>query len=132
MGSIYRFDGLFSFFGIFFTVFVLIFIVIICVFIYSAVRGIGQWNKNNHSPRLTVNARIVSKRMDVSYHHHRSASGHGMHTTSSSRYYVTFQVESGDRMELSVSGYPYGMMAEGDCGQLTFQGTRYIDFIRQR
>lgn len=49
---------------------------------------------------------------------------------SSTRYYATFQVESGDRMELAVSGPEYGMLAEGDRGTLTFQGTRYLGFER--
>ena len=51
-------------------------------------------------------------------------------STTSSRYYVTFQVESGDRMELQMSGQDYGMLVEGDRGRLTFQGTRYLDFQR--
>ena len=45
-------------------------------------------------------------------------------------YYVTFQVESGDRMELTVSGSDYGMLVEGDIGKLSFQGTRYLGFQR--
>lgn len=53
-----------------------------------------------------------------------------MYTTSSSTYYVTFQVESGDRMEFAVSGNEYGMLVEGDKGSLTFQGTRYLSFLR--
>lgn len=53
-----------------------------------------------------------------------------MHTTQSTSYYATFQVESGDRMELHVSGAEYGMLAEGDTGKLTFQGTRYLGFVR--
>ena len=47
------------------------------------------------------------------------------------RYYVTFQVESNDRMEFEVSGTEYGMLAEGDSGELTFQGTRYLNFRRE-
>ena len=39
-------------------------------------------------------------------------------------------MESGDRMELRVSGREYGLLAEGDRGQLTFQGTRYLSFVR--
>lgn len=46
-------------------------------------------------------------------------------------YYVTFQVESGDRMEMSVSGSEYGTLAEGDKGKLTFQGTRFLTFNRE-
>lgn len=117
--------------GIFGIFFFLIFAVIIITFITSAVRGIGTWHKNNQSPQLTVDARIVAKRTNVSHHHHHNAGNNGTrHTTTSTTYFVTFQVESGDRMELSMSGSEYGMLAEGDEGKLTFQGTRYLGFER--
>ena len=74
---------------------------------------------------------MVSKRGDVSHHHHSGGPNGGVgHTTTSTTYYVTFQVESGDRMEFSVSGPEYGMLAEGDRGNLSFQGTRYLGFER--
>ena len=112
--------------GIFVT---LMFVVVFGLFIVVAVKGISQWNKNNHSPRLTVPATIVAKRTNVSHHHHHG--GTGMHhTTHSTTYYVTFQVESGDRMELHVAGHEFGMLIEGDRGNLTFQGTRYLGFER--
>ena len=41
------------------------------------------------------------------------------------------EVESGDRMELNLSGQEYGLLAEGDRGKLTFQGTRYLGFERE-
>ena len=34
-------------------------------------------------------------------------------------------------MELRVNGREYGMIAEGDRGKLTFQGSRYLDFERK-
>ena len=98
--------------------------------IFTFIRGIGEWNKNNHSPRLTVDATVVTKRSQVRHHHH-NASNNAMHTTHSTTYYVTFQVESGDRMELMVNGSEFGMLVEGDYGKLTFQGTRYIGFERK-
>ena len=106
-----------------------VFAMVLIVFVVSLVRGIGEWHKNNNSPRLTVPAKVVSKRTSVSHGHHHSANGH-MHTTSSTWYYATFEVESGDRMELGISGREYGMLAEGDTGKLTFQGTRYLSFER--
>lgn len=115
---------------IFFGMFFLIFFLILGMFIFTIIKGIGQWNKNNHSPRLTVPATVVAKRGDVSHHHHQDAGGVG-HTSSTTTYYVTFQVASGDRMELCVGGTEYGMLAEGDCGDLTFQGTRYLGFERK-
>ena len=121
----------FSGFGIMGVFVTLIFVVVIGMFIVIAVKGISQWNKNNHSPRLTVPATIVAKRTNVSHHHHHNHAGTGMHHSSTSTtYYVTFQVESGDRMELHVDGSEYGMLIDGDRGNLTFQGTRYLGFER--
>ena len=111
----------FGFFGMMFT---LMFFLVFGVFIMTFARGISQWNKNNHSPRLTVPATVLAKRTNVSRHHHQN------HATHSTTYYVTFQVESGDRMELQMAGHEYGLLVEGDQGKLTFQGTRYLSFER--
>jgi len=118
--------GMFNAFGIMFTI---VFVLVIGTFIVIAVKGIGQWNKNNQSPRLTVPATVVAKRTNVSHHRHGGVNDHHHHHTSTS-YYVTFQVESGDRMELHVAGTEYGLLIEGDRGNLTFQGTRYLGFDR--
>ena len=123
------FDSFFSgdgFISIFFLLFIVAFVAILGMILVTFVRELSQRNKNNHSPRLTVEARVVTKRQNISHHH----SGDHMSTTSS-RYYVTFQVESGDRMELQMTGPEYGMLAEGDRGRLTFQGTRYVSFERE-
>ena len=116
--------GMFNVFGIMFTI---VFVLVIGTFIVIAVKGIGQWNKNNHSPRLTVPATVVAKRTNVS--HHRGAADHH-HRYTSTTYHVTFQVESGDRMELDVQGHEYGLLVEGDRGKVSFQGTRYLGFER--
>jgi hypothetical protein len=111
-------------FGFLFVLFILFFCFTAGIVIFAIVIGVCKWNKNNNSPRLTVDATVVSKRTNVSHHHH---DGH-MHTSTT--YYVTFQVASGDRMELHVSGREYGVLIEGDYGKLTFQGTRYLGFQR--
>ncbi|MDU6437829.1 MAG: DUF2500 domain-containing protein [Lachnospiraceae bacterium] len=112
--------------------FPVIFILIFIMIIFTFAKGISTWHKNNNSPRLTVSARIVAKRQNTTYQNHPNAGdtsgAHGYHTTSSTTYYVTFQVESGDRIEMSVSGLEYGNLTEGDEGKLTFQGTRYLQF----
>ncbi len=64
--------------------------------------------KNNNSPQETVNAQVVAKRMKV----------------------VTFELENGTRLELGVKDPEYGMLAEGDRGRLSYQGTRYLGFER--
>lgn len=116
-----------SFFPI---IFIVMFTSILGIWMFTLGKGIKQWSKNNASPVLTVEAAVVSRRTNVSHHH--SADSNEMMHTSSTHYYVTFQVESGDRMELAVDGSEYGMLVEGDFGKLTFQGTRYLGFERKR
>ena len=115
-------------FGLFEIMFFLMFGLFFVVFIVTLLKGIGQWNKNNHSPRLTVPVTVVAKRTNVNRHRH---AGEHHHTSTSTTYYVTFQVESGDRMELHLSGSEFGLIVEGDKGLLTFQGTRFLNFERQ-
>ena len=79
----------FFFGGGFQAVFLLIFFCILGIFVVTIARGIGQWNKNNHSPRLTVDATVVAKRTDVTSHHH-GAMQTG-HFASATTYYVTFE-----------------------------------------
>ena len=117
-------------FDMFSIMFSIVFIIVIGMFVVTAIKGIGQWNKNNNSPRLTVPATVIAKRTNVSHHNHAGTNGHHHHSTSTT-YYVTFQVESGDRMELHLSGHEFGMLVEGDKGKLSFQGTRYLGFKRQ-
>ena len=118
------FDASFQLFSILWFV---MFALMMGVFIFTFFKGIKQWNKNNHSPRLTVPATVVAKRTNIS-RHRRSSSN--LHTTSTT-YFATFQFDSGDRMELMMDGYAYGMLMEGDEGDLTFQGTRYLGFERR-
>lgn len=125
----YGFDAMFNLFSLMFP---LMFLLIFGMFIFTIVSNIRIWNQNNHSPRLTVDASVIAKRTQVSHHHHGNAAdpsgAGGTWVSSSTSYYVTFQVESGDRMELQVRGSEYGMLAQGDYGKLSFQGTRYLGF----
>ena len=111
--------------------FLLLFIAVLILILVTIVKSLTQWNKNNHSPVLTVNAKVVSKRTSIRHNTHSAGNTAGsVFTTSSTSYYATFEVESSDRMEFHISPEEYGMMAEGDIGNLTFQGTRYLSFNR--
>lgn len=112
---------MFSIFPILFTI---VFIFIFGTIVFSAIRGALEWNKNNNSPVLTVEAKVVTKRTNVSNHAHQN------HISSRTTYYVTFEVESGDRIELMLPAEEYGMLVEGDMGKLTFQGKRYKGYLR--
>ena len=116
-------------FGMFQIMFFIVFGLAISTVLISLIKGVKEWNKNNHSPRLTVPATVVTKRTDVTRRRSGGTNGHH-HYHTSTNYYVTFEVESGDRMELHLSGPEYGLLVEGDKGNLNFQGTRYLGFER--
>jgi len=103
---------------IIFSVFVLFF----CAFAFAIVRALLRWNRNNHSPVITVPASVVAKRGHVS--------GGSGDTSSSTSYYVTFEVRGGERQEIEMDGPQFGILVEGDRGQLSTQGTRYKGFAR--
>lgn len=106
-----------------------VFVIVIGTFIVRAIQGAKQWRENNQSPVLSVAAVVITKRSDV--HHHSGASNGISNNSSSTTYYITFEVESRDRIEFKVNGKDYGMFVEQDSGILTFQGTRFLDFERK-
>ena len=97
---------------------------VLLFFIFVIGKMITDWAKNKNSPRLPAPAIIVDMRKKT---HHHLSNGHHHHSHS---YHVTFEVESGDRMEMRVSRSEYGLMVVGDRGSLSFQGTRYLGFER--
>lgn len=120
MSGMFGFDAMSTIFPIFFFI---VFGVILFAIIFAVGKSVSRGIRNQNSPILTVDARIVSKRTET---------GGGMNDAPAwTRYYATFEVASGDRMEFMVGGEESGMLAEGDEGKVTFQGTRYISFMRK-
>lgn len=120
--------------------FTVIFLIVIGTFIYTAVTGLTTWHKNNQSPRLTVPAKVVAKRQNTTHHSHPAAGdasgAHGFHSTTSTSYYVTFEVESSDRMEFAVRGQLYFVDKHKDDGaselySISSFSTRTTDNIRK-
>ncbi|MGH4124504.1 MAG: DUF2500 domain-containing protein [Clostridium sp.] len=106
-----------------------IFLLVFGIIIFSIMKGISQWSKNNKQPVLSVKAKAVTKRTHTTSNSSINDS-QPVHR-STTFYHVTFEVESGDRMEFQISGGEFGLLAEGDVGKLTFQGTRYKSFERE-
>ena len=129
---------MFDLFDVMDSVFPILFIVVFCLvigmFLYAIVNGVKEKRANDAAPVLTVEAVVKTKRMDT-YHRSPTHDADGHMTSSGSyhtSYYATFEVESGDRIELEVSDFEYGQLAEGDRGKLTFQRKRFLNFERER
>ena len=127
----FGFDFMFTLVPIFIGV---IFVIMLVSIISGLSRNAKRERKNDQSPRVTADAKVVSKRMQVGERGSRRMRTNGMmedgYSYSYSDYFVTFEFESGDRLELPVDGSDYGLLVEGDTGKLSFQGTRYLGFQR--
>jgi len=117
-------------FGIMPIIGTIMFVLIFGLIFFVIVSGIIGWHQNNKAPILSVRAKVVAKRTNVSESSNMGVDGASMSSSTSTSYYVTFEVESGNRMEFWVQGKVYGLIAEGDRGKLTFQGTRFLGFDR--
>jgi len=123
----------FMHFSLFSIVFGLMFIAIAGFILFAIIRGLMTWSQNNNSPIMTIRAKVVAKRYNVSSHTHHNPQNHAaMHTSSDTTYFVTFQAESGDRYEFRINGQEFGLLSEGDVGGLIFQGSRYKSFAREQ
>ena len=105
-------------FQLFPILFLIVFALTIGFLIFSFTKVAARNKTDQQAPRLSVEATAVSKRTHVWGDH------------SHTDYYVTFQFESGDRLELKVPSDQFGYIVEGDQGKLAFQGTRFMEFTR--
>ena len=113
---------------VFFIIFALIFLCFFVIITITLIRNGKQGRLDRKAPVLSVNATLIAKRADYR-HYHNQLPNNNMHNTATT-YFCTFEVESGDRIELYVPNTEYGLLIEGDVGKLTFQGTRYLSFVR--
>lgn len=104
--------------------FALMGVLVVGVFVLALARILYSWRQDNRAPRLTVEAWVTDKHAHTQSQH--AGAAHGVRTTT--WYYVTFRVESGDELRFSVGRAVYHNLAVGVCGRLTFQGTRFLDF----
>lgn len=88
----------------------------------GALNTLRQRRANREAPQLTFPARVIGKRDSVSG---------GGNSSARTTYYVTFERLDLQRLELEVEGSEFGMLAVGDYGRLTHQGTWYLGFVRE-
>ncbi len=100
----------------------LFFVFVIGMIAYGMISSYNTHLENQNSPVQNTPVKVVGKRSEVS--------GGGGNFSTTTSYYLTFEFESGDRIELGVKGKDFGMIAEGDIGVLNFQGTQFNSFTR--
>ena len=75
---------------------------------------------NVAQPTVRRSARVISKRSETS----------GSDSSVSTNYFVTFESDGGERAEHRITGNEYGLISEGDSGELETRGSLYWGFRR--
>lgn len=114
------FDPFSGGFSIFNLMFVIVPLIIFGAIAFMVIKGVSTWMSNNASPVREEEVTVIGKRIQVW--------GGSNNTSASTSYYITFELKSGERIELGVKGAAYGACKEGETGRLTFQGTRFKGF----
>lgn len=95
------------------------------IFYYAIYRFIKIAIGGGIAPRRTVDAMIVKKRLSCEQHHH----GVEVFTNHErTNYFITFQLERNNRIELQVKESQYDLLFDGERGKLTYRGKRFIRF----
>lgn len=97
-------------------------VIVVGTFLYVIVKGIRTWMGNNASEVVTKSVTVVDKRTEVW--------GGSGDSSASTDYYITFELDDQSRIELAVRADRYGLIVVGDQGELTHQGTRFMQFHR--
>ncbi len=96
--------------------FILIFTIVIGGTLYTLIKSLA----NKTKPSLLLLVKVVAKR----------TSRRQGENNLGNNYYVTFEQRDGSRIEYYMSGEEYGLIAEGDFGELKVQGDRFVEFSR--
>jgi len=118
-------DRLFSGFGIGFVIvaimIIFIFLLITVVFIMSISKSFSR-RTDNQAIKQSVFAEVIGK---------RTLYAQTINNVRNVIYYVTFQTENAERIELHVPEDEYGLLIEGDKGQLVFHRKEFYSFDRK-
>lgn len=107
-----------------------VFVLLVGSILVGLVRNFIQWQGNGEFPDLIARlpeqsalVRVATKRQHVS----------GGDGSASTRYFATFETLADSlRQEFAIHATEYSALAEGDTGQLSYQGTRFKAFVRDR
>lgn len=109
------------------------FIAMFCVIVgLSLIIVVRQWWKNRHSPLIVTQATILDKRIEEHYIRSKRSAGIGYRTRKVMIYYITFNLEGGEHIEFRINELVHSELKKGDCGKLTFRGSKYIGFVREK
>ena len=104
----------------------LIFAVVAVWPMYLLIKAESRRLKNNKAPEITVKAKLIKKFVtddNIQYT--------DFHMRDSKVLYGTFLPENGESLTVTMSSTQFGSIQEGDAGELTYQGTKMVEFQKE-
>lgn len=111
-------------------IFIIFISVLVIAIIFRIITGYASPSFDKDTPRIKARVKIASKRTDPENPIPIDSVSHSKNESEYTKYYVCFEFESGDRLELLVDKKIYKIMANNDIGILYFRGDKYLDFER--
>ena len=108
---------------------VVLILIALTVFVILMLRRNHKSNPKEHAAGKTVKARVLSKRERKRRDPNISPYDRNLAAVITNFYYITFETKNFEHIELSVTGEVYHALPEDQVGTLTYEGSRFIDFI---
>lgn len=103
---------------------ILIFAGVLIRSIYRVLRALREKRTDNQAPVCTFRARVKSKRTEE-----RDRGTNFMGVSAVCKvYFASFKGENGQEIELEIPSPDYERLEEGQEGELSYQGQRYLSF----
>jgi hypothetical protein len=95
---------------------------------YQQIQKMRVSARNNALPILTSSATLISKRKDI------IAQPPGINPKNqiapSTTFFASFRLPDSQTVEVQVDNVQFAALTEGEQGRLTYQGTRFLGFVK--
>lgn len=109
-------------------VFFVVFVFLLGVLFLTIIKSI----KEKRNSKVNIKAKIVAKRISLYSAIKFNEQGIYNNSQDGSCYNIIFQLENGKREEFKVLGREYASMLVGDVGVLVIEGSRFIEFRKNK
>lgn len=100
-------------------------------FLFFLIRRLRKEMPKDYAGGKTISATVFSKRSRQKRDPNTLPYDEEFAYAATRFYYITFETQDCQRLELAVASDTFQRLAEGDTGILTYQGSQYIDFIQR-
>ena len=107
-------------------------LIALIVFLIILIRRNAKESAAEHVAGITIEASIFTKRTRKKRDPNTLPYDKEYSYAATAFHYITFETRDCQRIELSVDAATYQRLSEGDTGTLTYQGSKYIDFIQEK